>query len=30
MHITLGQMMCGGIEFALGIADGPDPMGPMA
>jgi D-sedoheptulose 7-phosphate isomerase len=30
MHITLGQMMCGGIEFALGIADGPDPMGSTA
>ncbi|MBI1245769.1 MAG: SIS domain-containing protein [Alphaproteobacteria bacterium] len=26
MHITLGQMMCGGIEHALGIADGPDPF----
>lgn len=26
MHITLGQMMCGGIEQALGIADGPDPF----
>jgi hypothetical protein len=28
MHITLGQMMCGGIEHALGIADGPDPYSP--
>jgi D-sedoheptulose 7-phosphate isomerase len=26
MHITLGQMLCGGIELALGIADGPDPF----
>ncbi|MBL8807440.1 MAG: D-sedoheptulose 7-phosphate isomerase [Rhodospirillales bacterium] len=26
MHITLGQMLCGGIEQALGIADGPDPF----
>jgi D-sedoheptulose 7-phosphate isomerase len=23
MHITLGQMLCGGLELALGIADGP-------
>jgi D-sedoheptulose 7-phosphate isomerase len=27
MHITLGQMLCGGIERALGMADGPDPFG---
>jgi D-sedoheptulose 7-phosphate isomerase len=27
MHITLGQMLCGGLELALGIADGPDPFG---
>jgi D-sedoheptulose 7-phosphate isomerase len=27
MHITLGQMLCGGLELALGIADGPDPYG---
>jgi len=26
MHITLGQMLCGGIEQAMGIADGPDPF----
>jgi D-sedoheptulose 7-phosphate isomerase len=26
MHITLGQMLCGGVELALGIADGPDPF----
>lgn len=27
MHITLGQMLCGGLELALGIAGGPDPFG---